>query len=78
MNIKRGQQVLGKKKIRMNMCQQVFDEVIMTSRDISEKHTSQNVMHIKLGQQLVDKKKIQISMWERVPDDTIMTSYDFS
>ena len=48
--MKLGQQVLGEKKIRMSMSQNVLDDVIMTSRDISEKHTSQNTMNMKLGQ----------------------------
>ena len=34
----------------LSMCQQVIDDVIMMSRDISEKYTSQNAMNMKLGQ----------------------------
>ena len=45
MNMKFGQLVLGGKKIRMSICQQVPDDAMMMSREISEKHTSQNLMN---------------------------------
>ena len=48
--MKLGQYVLRQKKIQMSMHQQVPDDVMMTSRDISEKHTSQNATNMKLGQ----------------------------
>ena len=35
-----GQEVLGQEKIPMSMYQQIFDDIIMPSRDISEKHSS--------------------------------------
>ena len=60
------------------MCQQVSDDVIMTSRDFSEKHTSQNAMNMKLGQEVLGEKKILMSMCQQVPDDVMMTSRDIS
>ena len=45
-----GQYVLGEKKMWMRIRWQVPDDVMMTSRDISEKHTYQNAINMKLGQ----------------------------
>lgn len=39
MNMKLGKQALGKKKSPMNMCQQELNDVIVKSRNMSEKHT---------------------------------------
>ena len=58
------------------MSQQVLDDVIMTSRDISEKRTSQNAMDMKLGQQVLGKEKIRMSMSQQILGDVIMTSSD--
>ena len=68
MDMKLGQQVLGEEKIRMSMSQQVLDDVIMTSRDISEKHTFQNAMNMKFGQQVLGEKKIRMSMSQQILD----------
>ena len=72
MNLKLEQQVVGEKKIRMSMLQQVLDDAIMTSREICENYTSQNGMNLKLGQQVVGEKKIRLSMFQQVLDDVIM------
>ena len=69
------------------MHQQVPDDVMMTSCDISEKHTSQNAINMKLGQYVLGEKKIWSvdTIWkssneqdQQVPDDVMMTSHDFS
>ena len=60
------------------MHQEVSDDVMMTSRDISEKHTSQNAINMKLGQLVLDEKNIRMSMHQQVSDDVMMTSRDIS
>ena len=59
------------------MCQQVPDDV-MTSRDISEKHNSQNAMKMKLGQEVLGQEKIPMSRYQQIFDDIIMPSRDIS
>ena len=49
------------------MRQQVPDDVITTSHDFSEKHTSQNAINTKLGQYVLGEKKMWISMRQQVP-----------
>ena len=68
MNMKIGQYVLGNKKIRMSMCQQVPDDVIVISSDISEKGTSLEAMNM----------KTEISMGQQVLYDIIMVLGDIS
>ena len=60
------------------MWQQVPDDVIMTSRDISEKHNSQNAMKMKLGQEVLGQEKIPMSRYQQIFDDIIMPSRDIS
>ena len=49
--MKLGQYVLdGKKYVNEHARRQLPDDVMMTSHDISEKHTSQNAINMKLGQ----------------------------
>ena len=60
------------------MRQQVPDDVMMTSRDLSEKHTSQNAINTKLGQYVLGEKKMWMSIRWQVPDDVMMTSHDIS
>ena len=62
----------------MNIWQQVLDDVIMMSHDLSEKHTSQNIMILKLIQEVPGQKNIQMSMSQQVLDDVIMMLCDFS
>ena len=38
------------------MHQDISDDVMMISRDISEKHTSQNAINMKLGQYVLGEK----------------------
>ena len=60
------------------MLWQVPGDVMMTSRDISRKSTSQNALNMKLGQQVLRQKKIQMSIHRQVSDDVMMMSRDIS
>ena len=55
---------------------QVFDDATMMSSDISEKHTSQNIMIMKLIQEVPGQKNIQMSMSQQVLDYIMMMSSD--
>ena len=64
------------KKYSNKLSQQVPDDVMMTSHDFSEKHTSQNAINTKLGQYSLGEKKMWMSIRWQVPDDVMMTSRD--
>ena len=60
------------------MWQQVPDDIIMMSRDISETHNFQNAMEMKLGQEVLGQEKIPMSRYQQIFDDIIMPSRDIS